>query len=167
MSNLAAKFEMILSKMTWQLWNSGDMVWLTSQGTSSMSCILTLCLWGCFSLGSSVLLQTKNMHVRLSTNSIASCVLIDWWLSGGVFLLEPIPARAQRSRTFFWIMFVFFFKIIYLLFWQNILSWGSIKINIYLKCAQAQRASLSFILFLSHIAHTPFIETWCTRHFNF
>lgn len=50
-----------------------------------------------------------------------------------------------------------------LFFEKTFLAEGVSK-YIYLKCAQAEW--VSFILFLSHIAHTPVTETWCARHFN-
>lgn len=95
----------------------------------------------------------------------ASCD--DWWLSRAYSCWNPIPACAQSCRILpvgiMFVFFLFFLRLLFFYFEKTFLSEGVSK-YIYLKCAQAEW--VSFILFLSHIAHTPVTETWCTRHFN-
>lgn len=119
-----------------------------SLGAPVSSSGLTTCTWG-----------------RVESQSpSASCD--DWWPSRVHFCWNlSLNVLKVPVRITFVLCFLFFLRLLFF-YSDKTLSWRSMRIYIYLQCAQARRERLSFILFLSRIAHTPVTETWYTRHFN-
>lgn len=151
-------------KITLSLWNSGDMVLLKNEGKITihhvgvhfywvwklMSCYLTSLHFHPVPMGSSLDVPVSSSRLKTCTwgrvetqSPYASCDYrwlsraYSWW-NLSLHLLKVPGYYRFRSRLFFFLLLLFF-KIAFLLFWQNILSWRSIKIYIYFQCAQARR----------------------------